>query len=217
MHLYATGEGRLVVGGRNGHLFWERWTLDKIGIPKSTFYAWYDRYASGRLVALDDHRPRPRRVWNRFPDDVRQKVVELALDAPELSPREVPVAFTDRERSFVSEASVYRHLKARGLITSSAFIVMTTADKFANPTTAINQLWQSKHPSRAAGSGVISVQALFTATGATLDATKQAVNAVARTQGELRFVHLKYHLLMAAALTPTQSRRYAELRGYVKQ
>ena len=55
------------------------------------------------------------------------------------------------------------------------------------------------------------------ATGATLDATKQAVDAVARTQGELRFVHLKYHLLMAAALTPAQSRRYAELRGYVKQ
>lgn len=62
-----------------------------------------------------------------------------------------------------------------------------------------------------------ALESLFTATGATLDATKQAVDAVARTQGELRFVHLKYHLLMAAALTPAQSRRYAELRGYVKQ
>ena len=62
-----------------------------------------------------------------------------------------------------------------------------------------------------------ALESLFTATGATLDATKQAVDAVARTQGELRFVHLKYHLLMAAALTPAESRRYAELRGYVKQ
>lgn len=62
-----------------------------------------------------------------------------------------------------------------------------------------------------------ALETLFTATGATLDATKQAVDTVARTQGELRFVHLKYHLLMAAALTPAQSRRYAELRGYVKQ
>jgi transposase InsO family protein len=120
-----------------------RKTLDKIGIPKSTFYAWLDRYASGGLDALEDHRPRPRRVWNRIPDVVREKIVTLALDEPDLSPREIAVAFTDRERSFVSEASVYRLLKAHGLITSPAFIVMKAADKFENPTTATNQLWQT--------------------------------------------------------------------------
>jgi putative transposase len=120
-----------------------RKTLDRIGIPKSTFYAWLDRYVSGGLDALDDHRPEPKRVWNRIPDDVRERIVSLALDEPDLSPREVAVAFTDRERSFVSEASVYRLLKARGLVTSPAFIVMKAADKFANPTTAINQLWQT--------------------------------------------------------------------------
>jgi transposase InsO family protein/transposase-like protein len=120
-----------------------RRTLDKIGIPKTTFYAWLDRYASGGLDALADHRPAPHRVWNRIPDDVRERIVALALDEPDLSPREVAVAFTDRERSFVSEASVYRLLKARGLVTSPAFIVMKAADKFTNPTTAINQLWQT--------------------------------------------------------------------------
>lgn len=120
-----------------------RKTLDRIGVPKSTFYAWLDRYVSGGLDALDDHRPEPKRVWNRIPDDVRERIVSLALDEPDLSPREVAVAFTDRERSFVSEASVYRLLKARGLVTSPAFIVMKAADKFANPTTAINQLWQT--------------------------------------------------------------------------
>lgn len=62
---------------------------------------------------------------------------------PELSPREVAVAFTDRERSYVSEASVYRLLRAEGLITSPAFIVIKAADRFANPTTAVNQLWQT--------------------------------------------------------------------------
>ena len=120
-----------------------RRTLGKIGIAKSTFYTWLDRYASGGLDALEDHRPAPHRVWNRIPDDVRERIVALALDEPDLSPREVAVAFTDRERSFVSEASVYRLLKARGLVTSPAFIVMKAADKFANPTTAINQLWQT--------------------------------------------------------------------------
>ena len=120
-----------------------RRALDQIGIPKSTFYAWYDRYVSGGLEALEDHKPRPKRVWNRIADDVREKVLELALDEPELSPREVAVTFTDRHKTFVSEASVYRFLKAEGLITSPAFILMKAADRFANPTTAINQLWQT--------------------------------------------------------------------------
>ena len=79
-----------------------RRTLDKIGISKTTFYAWLDRYTSGGLDALSDHRPAPHRVWNRIPDDVRERIVALALDEPDLSPREVAVAFTDRERSFVS-------------------------------------------------------------------------------------------------------------------
>ena len=89
-----------------------RRTLAQIGIPKSTFYAWYDRYVSGGLEALEDRRPRPRRVWNRIADEVRDKVLQLALDQPELSPREVAVTFTDRHETFVSEASVYRLLKA---------------------------------------------------------------------------------------------------------
>ena len=120
-----------------------RRTLDKIAIPKTTFYAWLDRYAAGGLDALEDRKPRPKRVWNRIPDEIRVKVIEHALDAPELSPREVAVAFTDAEKTFVSEASVYRILKAEGLVTSPAFIVMKAADAFANPTTAINQLWQT--------------------------------------------------------------------------
>ena len=120
-----------------------RRTLAQIGIPKSTFYAWLDRHAEGGLDALDDRKPRPERVWNRIPDNVRQRIIALALEEPELSPREVAVAFTDRERSYVSEASVYRLLRAEGLLTSPNFIVMKAADRFANPTTAINQLWQT--------------------------------------------------------------------------
>ena len=120
-----------------------RRTLAQIGIAKSTFYAWLDRYAAGGRDALEDRKPRPQRVWNRIGDDVRGKVIALALDRPELSPREISVAFTDRELTYVSEASVYRLLRAEGLITSPAFIVMKAAERFANPTTAINQLWQT--------------------------------------------------------------------------
>ncbi len=120
-----------------------RKTLDKIGIPKTTFYAWLDRYAAGGFDALEDRKPRPKRVWNRIADEVRDRIIARALEEPELSPREVAVAFTDTEKTFVSEASVYRILKAEGLVASPAFIVMKAAGTFANPTTAINQLWQT--------------------------------------------------------------------------
>ena len=80
-------------------------------------------------------------MWNRIPDDVRARIVTLALDEPELSPRELAVRFTDAERYFVSEASVYRLLKAHDLITSPAFIVMKAADEFKDKTTAPDQLW----------------------------------------------------------------------------
>ena len=51
--------------------------------------------------------------------------------------------FTDTKSYFVSEASVYRLLKAHDLITSPAFIVMKAADEFKDKTTAPNQLWQT--------------------------------------------------------------------------
>jgi putative transposase len=118
-------------------------TLAKLGIPRSTFYRWYDLYRAGGPEALEDRSPRPSRVWNRLPDSVRGKLVQLALDQPELSPRELAVRFTDTESYFVSEASVYRLLKAHDLITSPAFIVMKAADEFKDKTTAPNQLWQT--------------------------------------------------------------------------
>jgi len=118
-------------------------TLERLGIPRATFYRWYDRYQAGGPEALDDRSPRPDRVWNRIPDDVRERIRTLALEASALSPRELAVRFTDTESYFVSEASVYRLLKALDLIASPAYIVMKAADEFKDKTTAPNQLWQT--------------------------------------------------------------------------
>jgi putative transposase len=120
-----------------------RHTLAKLGIARATFYRWYERYRSGGPEALNDRSPQPDRVWNRIPDGVRDKVIQLALDEPALSPRELAVRFTDTKSYFVSEASVYRLLKARDLIASPAFIVIKAADTFKDKTTAPNQLWQT--------------------------------------------------------------------------
>ena len=120
-----------------------RRTLVKLGIPRATFYRWYDLYRTGGPDALGDRSPRPDRAWNQIPDMVRQRIIRLALDEPALSPRELAVRFTHTERYFVSEASVYRLLKAHDLIASPAFIVMKAADEFKDKTTAPNQLWQT--------------------------------------------------------------------------
>src|SRR6056297_3246865 len=117
--------------------------LDKLGIPRTTFYRWYDRYLSGGPEALEDRSPKPSRVWNRIPEPVREKIKDLALKESDLSPRELAVQFTDTEKYFVSEASVYRILKSYDLITSPAYVVVSAADEFRDKTTRPNQLWQT--------------------------------------------------------------------------
>jgi putative transposase len=75
-----------------------RRTLAHLGIPPATFYRWYDLYRTGGPEALEDRPSRPKRVWNRIPDAVRGRILDLALAEPELSPRELAVRFTDQER-----------------------------------------------------------------------------------------------------------------------
>ena len=70
-------------------------TLDKLGIPKTTFYRWYDRFPAFGDAGLEDRNSSPGRVWNRIPDDVRGQIIDLALEETQLSPRELAVRFTD--------------------------------------------------------------------------------------------------------------------------
>ena len=69
-------------------------TLDKLGIPKTTFYRWYDRFLAFGDAGLEDRNSSPGRVWNRIPDDVRGRssilpwitltlVVRRCLERPE--------------------------------------------------------------------------------------------------------------------------------------
>jgi transposase InsO family protein len=118
-------------------------TLTQIGIPRSTFYNWYDRYVTDGLDGLEDRKPSPGPFWNRVPEAVAEQLVTLALAEPDLSSRELAVRFTEQNRYYLSESSVYRILKNCDLVTALAFIVMKAADKFSNPTTAVNQIWQT--------------------------------------------------------------------------
>ena len=115
----------------------------EIGLSRSTFYRWYAQYQRDGLDGLADHSSQPRQFWNRISEAVRDQVVQIALQQPELSPRELAWHITDTEGYFISESSVYRILKAFDLITSPAFVLVKAADKFQQPTKRVNELWQT--------------------------------------------------------------------------
>ena len=118
-------------------------TLRELDINRSTFYAWYRRYREGGGEALAAKTPQSRRFWNAIPPWVKKKVADTALEHLELSPRELAWHLTDTQGYFISESSVYRILKLADLITSPAYTVLSAKDKFDQPTTRVNQLWQT--------------------------------------------------------------------------
>ena len=120
-----------------------RATLRQLGVPRSTFYGWYQRYVEQGFEGLHDKKPAPRPRWNAIPKTVQQQVLDLALERTDLSPRELACQYTDEKRYFVSESSVYRILKAADLITSPAYILMSASEKFQDPTTRVHEMWQT--------------------------------------------------------------------------
>jgi len=75
--------------------------------------------------------------------ELQDQIVEMVLEQTELSPRELAVRFTDEKRYFVSEATVYRLLKAHDLISSPAYTVIKAAEAFHTRTTRPNEMWQT--------------------------------------------------------------------------
>jgi len=118
-------------------------TLKQIGINKSTFYNWYHAYSQYGVEGLIPNKRCSNRQWNSIPQEQRNLVVRFALDYPELSSRELAYKITDEQQIFISESSVYRILKARGLITAPAHIFLSAADEFTTKTSFIHQMWQT--------------------------------------------------------------------------
>jgi putative transposase len=117
-------------------------TLLQLGINKSTFYKWYKAYLDKGIIGLEPkyiHRQR----WNTIPQEEKNLVVEVALEYPELSPRELACNLTDEKGVFISESSVYRILKARGLITSPSHILLSAGNEFSQKTGFVHEMWQT--------------------------------------------------------------------------
>ena len=118
-------------------------TLEEIGVSRSTFYEWYKRYQEEGFDGLKSRNKSPQQIWNKIPEWERQRVVDEARKHPEKSCRELAYHITDKMDYFISESSVYRILKSYDLVTSPVYTVVSAKDQFENPTTRINQLWQT--------------------------------------------------------------------------
>lgn len=117
-------------------------TLQQLGIHKGTFYRWYKAYLNKAETEHPGTKP-SRRQWNTIPETQKNLVAEIALEYPELSPRELAVKLTDEQRVFISESSVYRIPKAKGLITSPAHILLSASNEFRHKTAFVHQMWQT--------------------------------------------------------------------------
>lgn len=118
-------------------------TLKQLGIPKTTFYKWHHVYTEKGLVGLENKNPGNRRQWNSIPQEEKNLVVSVALEFTDLSPRELSCKLSDERKVFISESSVYRILKANGLITSPAHILLAAGNEFEKKTLFVHEMWQT--------------------------------------------------------------------------
>jgi putative transposase len=118
-------------------------TLKELGIHKRTYYNWYAKYLEGGYDGLASKAKSHRQTWNKIPQQEKNLVVEEALEHTDLSSRELAVHIVDQHKWFVSESSVYRILKERGLITAPAHILLAASDEFKDKTARVNEMWQT--------------------------------------------------------------------------
>jgi putative transposase len=119
------------------------YSLERIDQPKTTYYRWRQKYRDKGVEGLVDRSPYKGRTWNQVLEEEREKVLETALKYPERSSRELSCFITDYEGFAVSEATVYRILKARGLVKPKDTKRFPAGNEYKVKTKRPNQMWQT--------------------------------------------------------------------------
>jgi putative transposase len=115
--------------------------LRELQIPRSTYYHWRKAYEEEGLAGLERGRSGGR-IWNRLLAEEGERVSAVARLHPELSPRLLAVKITDEEDFAVSESTVYRILKEKGLIYPRPLGEMPAQKQWRHKTTRPDELWQ---------------------------------------------------------------------------
>jgi putative transposase len=115
--------------------------LNALGIPRSTYYAWRHRYAQDGIngLAVD---LKGKRSWNQLTIEERARVLQMARQHPELSCRLLSVKITDEEAFSISPVSVYRLLKAAGLVVPRPIEDLPAKKEWQHKTKDVDEIWQ---------------------------------------------------------------------------
>ena len=116
--------------------------LKDYGIAPSTYYAWKRRYEEDGIKGLDRRKRTGKRIWNRLRQAEEAKVLRVALDHPELSPRLVAVLITDEHDFSVSKSTAFRILKHAGLIKPRPADEMPAGKTWKHKTTRPDEIYQ---------------------------------------------------------------------------
>jgi len=120
-----------------------RVALRHIGIPSSTYYRWRTAYRRQGRAGLLDRSSAPARVWNRLTDAERDTIIEQALQHPDEPSRQIAFRVTDGGGFSVSGSTVYRVLKAKGLVPDRELKGFAAGDEYSVKPTRVNEQWQT--------------------------------------------------------------------------
>ena len=116
--------------------------LRELGISPSTYYGWKRRMAARGEAAFIVETSAPKRVWNRLSQAERDLIESEARKHTELSPRLLAVMLTEQHGVAVGETTVYRVLKAKGLVRQRPQDQRPAAKEWKKPTKAVDEIWQ---------------------------------------------------------------------------
>jgi transposase InsO family protein len=117
-----------------------RRALARLGLARSTYYRWLRKETEGRL---EDRKGGSSIPWNRISPEEETRVLTEARASPELSCRQLACTLTDGGSMYVSESTVYRILKRKGLIRPAEIVGFKAAKAYRRKTKRPNELWAS--------------------------------------------------------------------------
>ena len=117
--------------------------LDRLDIPRSTYYRWRAKYKKNGIDGLKDKKAIPTKQWNAITPNEEKRILELAHQFPEMSSREISFYITDKENFSVSESTVYRVLKKAGLIREWKIESFPAQKEYHTKPTFVIEQWQT--------------------------------------------------------------------------
>jgi len=116
---------------------------ERLDIPRATYYRWRSKFRKGGKQGLKDESSKPKAQWNQLLETEQERVLRIAEEFPQLSCREISFKITDDEDFTVSESSVYRLLKERGLIRTHVVDSFPAGKEYSYKPGYVNEQWQT--------------------------------------------------------------------------